>query len=185
MRNLFSSRRTLTIAGSLVAIVSIAVVAQAATDTIYKYTTPKIGSFSMSPVQLSPNADNIDYSSDLFAGGRITVWSGSGCFSTGVNLPQGATMTGLTTSWSSVVGAGGAPSYILVRSTLNNGMKTLVAKGDVPDDTSSRKLFKANVLAGTELVNNHQHFYTLEICMGTNDVFYGGRIAYTYTHAGD
>jgi hypothetical protein len=55
----------------------------------------------------------------------------------------------------------------------------------VPDNTAERKLFKANVIPGTELVNNNQHFYTFAICMGAGDVFYGGRISYTYTHAGD
>jgi hypothetical protein len=34
-------------------------------------------------------------------------------------------------------------------------------------------------------VNNNQHFYTFAICMGTSDVFYGARISYTYTNAGD
>lgn len=185
MRKPVSSRRTLIVAaGSLAAIVSIAAVAQAATDTIYRYTTPKTGSFSISPLQLTPNSNTVAYSVDFVDGGRI---QGTGCFTTGVHLPQGATMTGLTTFWSSTLGGGGTvgPSYTLIRSTLNNGVATVVASGTAPNNTGGRKHFNANINAGTGLVNNNQNFYTFEICMGASDTFYGARISYTYTTAGD
>ena len=183
--NLFSSRHSATIAaGSLVAIVSATAVAQAATDTIYKYSTPKIGNFSINPFAMSPTEDGVDYSTQFIAGGFIRLSSGTGCFSTGVNLPNGATMTRLTTFWTS--GAGPKPGYTILRHTLSDGATVIVATGNVNDDTGTRKPFSANIDATAALVNNNQHSYTFVICMGgLNDAFHGARVSYTYTSAGD
>jgi hypothetical protein len=75
----FSSRHPVTVvAGSLLAVVSIAAIAQAATDTIYKYSTPKIGTFSISHLAMSPDSDAADYTIEL-NGGYLQLLSGTGC----------------------------------------------------------------------------------------------------------
>ena len=111
--------------------------------------------------------------------------SGNGCFNTGVNLPQGATITALTAFWTSGIGAG-HPAFQLFRHSPGGGPAMLVAGLTVIDDTAVQKPFKATMNAAAAVVNNNQHVYGLQICLpGTNDLFHGARIAYTYTHAGD
>ena len=76
--NLLSSRHpVLVAAGSLVAIVSVAAVAQAATDTIYKYSTPKHGTFLISALALAPENHDVDYQVQ-FNGGSARLNAGVG-----------------------------------------------------------------------------------------------------------
>ena len=108
----------------------------------------------------------------------------SGCFVTGVNLPQGATMTGLTTFWSSI---GDNASFFIYKHALSNGAVSVVSGGGVVDDTGARKSFKAIIQPSHVLVNNNQYSYSFVACLYTSqdNKFYGGKITYTYNNAGD
>src|SRR3954467_7184372 len=85
---------TVATASGLLGALSLSSIAQAVTDTIFKYTNPKNGYYSIHPMAMAPDGT-------FTAGAYINSYNsgtvtGSGCFGTGVNLPQGATMTGLT-----------------------------------------------------------------------------------------
>jgi hypothetical protein len=180
---LFSSPHSITVvAGSLVAIVSIAAIAQAATDTIYKYTTPKNGTFQISALAMIPEWHNTEY--DIDYEGALVSYN-NGCFSTSVHLPQGATIAAITGFYSS--GAGTNPHYQFARYTVNNGAFVSMALKAVQDGTGNRKPFQAPVIKGeARVVNNNQHSYVFLTCLGSeNNKFHGARVSYTYTHAGD
>jgi hypothetical protein len=181
MRNPFSSDRALTLAGSLVAIVSIAAIAQAATDTAYKYSTPKAGNYQISALAMTPENSGFDYAIQRLGG---FVEGAGGCFVTGVSLPHGATMTGLTTWWSSA--SGNDASFFIYKHAFGTGAVSIVSAGGVVDNTNSRKPFKANIQQSHVLVNNNQYSYGFAACLASSDnKFYGAKIGYTYTNAGD
>jgi hypothetical protein len=185
MWNLFASRRALTIAGSLLAIVSIAAIAQAATDTIYRYSTPRTGVFQLSALAMTPTDKNVDYEIEA-PGGRVRMLSGSGCFTGGVNLPNGATITSVAGIIASGGGAG-HPGFVFMRHTTSDGDLVAIAMlEEIFDDSGARKIFKAAVSEDAKAVNNNLYSYGFVVCLpGTADYFYGAKIGYTFTHAGD
>src|ERR1700754_3166977 len=81
----------LTVTVSLIASILCPSAALAATDTIFKYTEPKTGSFSINPMAMSPDSDDVDYFINY--GGSTLKSSNVGCSSTGINLPHGSTIT--------------------------------------------------------------------------------------------
>src|SRR5690348_16507875 len=88
----FLPRNMATFALGALAIIVLGGAAHAVTDTIFKYTNPRTGFFTIDPMALSADTDGRTYTTD-YQNGNI---SGAGCFNTGVNLPNGATVTALT-----------------------------------------------------------------------------------------
>jgi hypothetical protein len=183
MRNLFSSRHTLIVAaGSLAAIVSIAAIAQAATDTIYKYTTPKPGVWHVSASAMTPEASNVAYQIAL-ANGALKVTAGEGCFVEAVHLPNGATITSVAGTWDS--DGTGSSGFALFRYAGSNSVPQHIVNEPV-FLTNGRKVIRATASAAIAQVNNNQFSYVFIACLrSTADKFYAGKIAYTYTNAGD
>ncbi len=91
-----SYRFALVTIGSLLAAVSLSGVAQAVTDTIFRYSTAKIGYFGIDAMALAPQnshaASQLSSNWDAVAGASV---SADGCYNSGVHLPQGATITQL------------------------------------------------------------------------------------------
>jgi hypothetical protein len=128
-------------------------------------------------------ADSLNYSIDWF--GSLTPTSGEGCFNTAVNLPQGATITKVSVWYSS--GATGDTFVDFRRLQVSNGQGSSVAFEFITDDSGIRKPAHVTFF-GTPadlVVNNNQFAYALGVCLGAGDRFFGARVAYTYTHAGD
>ncbi len=136
------------------------------------------GSFSISPLALAPNNGTIDYFVDFFDGGRIQVSSlGTGCFITGVNLPQGATMTGLTTFWSSVSGSRRFVIFIYKHarqqrrgersSSRLEASWTVQTTRETVEGPSRRKAFKAIIQSSHVVVNNNQYAYSFAACLAS------------------
>jgi hypothetical protein len=184
MRDLLKpSRGAVIISGTILMAAAIFGTAQAATDTIYKYSTPKTGSFTIDNLAMSPTeSPSPAYENKLHSG---LVASGFACFSTGVNLPHGAILTKVVVYYRSASGhdVWGA----LYRQQLSNASKISLASatfaasntpkaGALPLDTTP---------ASNVVINNNQYSYSFGICLEAGGEFYATRITYTYEHAGD
>jgi hypothetical protein len=181
MKNLLSLRRLTIAAASIVAAASIASAAQAATDTIYKYKAPKTGNFQISPLAMAPDTDGYDYYVSFPT--KLRVNTGNGCFSTGVNLPQGAIITTLVVYYSS---SAKDNYYVrLFRAKAGDGSFDLLADPLLSDDTGNRKTEQKPVDPVLGTVNNNQWNYSIGICLDAGNEFYGARVVYTYDNAGD
>jgi len=179
-----SRRVALIAAGGLFAALALSGAAQAITDNIFRYTTPKNGYFTIHVMAMTPdsNASANDYLIDV--GGHLSTGANNLCFVTGVNLPNGATMTRLAVWYTS--GAASDPVVNLVRETLANGVTNVITIPNTFDDSGTRTLSNTaipnNALAK---VNNGQYAYGFSICPGSDTTFHGARITYTYNSAGD
>jgi hypothetical protein len=165
-----------------IALAAAAGTALAATDTIYRYTTPRTGHLTIHPAAMAAGGSNMQFG-NIVDSVRLSANSGS-CFNTGVNLPNGATITRATMYYSKF----GASSIVfeLVRLKLNDGQTAGVAIGVASANTNARKAIDLPVEAGAAVINNAQYGYGLLVCLNSTDnIFYGAKIAYTYTNAGD
>ena len=184
MKKLFTSRRlAVAAAGGLLVALSLSGVAQAVTDKIFQYTTAKTGYFAIHPMAMVP--DGAESASTYHVGwnGAGLHTTGGGCFSTSVNLPNGTTMTGLAIWYSS--GTGGNPQMVILRYKLADGTSDFVADKVFADDSATRNEGIAPINATFAVVDNAHYAYGFGTCLNANDSFYGARIAYTYTNAGD
>jgi hypothetical protein len=174
-------------AGGFVAALFLAGAAHAITDTIFKYSAPKTGHYALDPIAFAPNQ-----SSDTYVIGDVpdAVYDTSGlgkCFGTGVNLPQGATMTAFAAWYSSDVN--GNINVWLGRNKLSDGTFDYIAQLASTNTTKTRRPMNTTIPGSlVASVDNALYSYHVGVCFGTsgaNSRFYGGRIAYTYTNAGD
>jgi hypothetical protein len=184
MKKLFTSRRlAVAAAGGLLVALSLSGVAQAVTDTIFQYTAAKTGYFAIHPMAMVP--DGADSASTYHVGwnGAGLHTTGGGCFSTSVNLPNGATMTALDIWYSS--GTGGNPQMVILRYKVADGTSDFVADRFFKDDSATRKGGTAPINVAFAVADNAHYTYGFGTCLTANDSFYGARITYTYTNAGD
>jgi hypothetical protein len=193
MRNHFISRNAAAFAaGGFVAALFLAGAAHAITDTIFKYSTPKAGSYGLSPLGFIPGDNTIaDGYAFVIAGGfqSLQLFNGHtfGCFETGVNLPQGATISGLTMWYSTDTNVGVGTS--LVRAKLSDGTDDVLATINSINTNQLRKSQTTTVSnSAIATVNNNQYVYTVSVCLSSPNLlsrYFAGRISYTYTTAGD
>jgi hypothetical protein len=182
--DLRTSLRPATVAAaSLCAILAIAGAAQAVTDTVFKYTTPKIGFFTVDAMALAPDgSSNVAFFND-WDGGLAALTGNGACYNTGVNLPNGATITQFSV-WAAS-GATGDPRSSLRRKKLSDGSFDILAQTLLADDTGTRKVQHIAVPAADAVVNNNLYSYGFGTCPGVGDTFYAARISDTYQNAGD
>jgi hypothetical protein len=117
---------------------------------------------------------------------QLTRSSSNGCFTTGVNLPNGAVITGLAV-WYSSGPIGTDPSVFFGLTRLSDGADAaLVPDQPIVMNVAGRRA-KAFAIPNSpaRIVNNSLYVYAFQFCLGNSDAFYGARIAYTYTSAGD
>jgi hypothetical protein len=156
--------------------------AEAVTDTAFTYSQPKTGWYTVVPAELAPISSGVAYAADSQSLRLQT--NSSNCFTGGMHLPQGSTITNVT-AWHQS-GVGGRLSFFLDRVALATGTLEQIAVGAPSDDSNTRKSFSVTPFASTSLVNNGNFNYTFILCPVTTDnIFYGARIAYTYRSAGD
>jgi hypothetical protein len=182
---MFGSFNRLIIAATSLAIVAaVSPAAQAATDTIYKYTTPKTGYFAISPLAMAADSEGADFFAN-FSGGSIKLNANSNtCFMTGVNLPNGATITGVAVFYSS--GGSFSPNFQMLQHKLSDGTLTTIANESLTDNTGSRKSKALTLQTPDVKVNNLANVYSFATCLGQpSNTFFGARIVYTYDNAGD
>jgi hypothetical protein len=182
MKNLFSARRLTIAAATIAATMSVAAGVQAATDTIYAYKAPKTGFYQVSPAGMTPDSGGYDYYIQ-FAPASLVVHAATGCFIAPVNLPQGAVITTFTAFYSSNSGDG--ISVRLYRNKLTDGSNDKLAEPVMDDTKGKRKALTASIHPDLGLINNNLYSYSVGTCLGVNTEFYGARLLYTYTNAGD
>jgi hypothetical protein len=177
------SRAALVAVCSLAAVISFAGMARAITDTVFKYSSPKKGFYAIHHLAMSPDNTESTTGYSNVGDDRLTV-NATSCFNSGINLPQGATMTAVTIWYANSSSSVDDVQALLWRKTLSDGSSDLIANKIFTGHLG----YKAGVLPlapGLTQVNNQQHVYGLVICLGENDGFWGARITYTYNNAGD
>jgi len=161
-------------------------VAVAITSGDFTYSPARAGYFTINALAMSPDGSGgaTGYSIE-FASQSLRRNNGlSGCFVTGVNLPNGARISNLAWWYSS--GPGGEPSFILFRHALGNGAVTNIAARFVGSDTGARTLdYSAIPQSANTIVDNAKASYSVGLCLGPNDRFSGARIGYGFNSAGD
>jgi hypothetical protein len=94
--HLTSHRIALVAAGGLFTALALGGVAQAITDTVFKYSTAQTGYLTIDAVAMAPMNTAAAANYINHPGGPLENFSNDlSCFGTGVNLPQGATITAL------------------------------------------------------------------------------------------
>ena len=180
----YLTSRTAAVAAAfaILAALSFTGVAQAITDTVFRYSAPKTAYFPISGMAMNASSDNYDYNNGWFTG--LSPASGVPCFSTGVNLPHGSTITGLTI-WYESGDVGSGVTASLYRFQLNDGSFDTIGERTFLNDTNGiRKAGNVPVATSFATVNNFQFSYGLGICLETT-TFRDARVRYTYNTAGD
>lgn len=161
-------------------------IAHAITDTIFQYKTPKTGYFTIAPMALTPssteNAANYGLQSDF----ATALLANDGvCLVAGLNLPDGAQIKSAT-AWVSTDQDLGARVLIL-RNNPAAGKTTGLFQMESDDKTQTRVALTQVLSAPSFGKVNNQHFnYEALVCLSSsNNKFYGARITYTFTDAGD
>lgn len=163
--------------------------AYAITSDSFIYQTRRYGYYSISPAAFSPESDTIKY--EKLFGLRTylqnltdTPANNTSCFNAGVNLPQGATITGVVYWYdNNPLANSSQPAFGLLRHSLVDGSSLfLAALGSSTGFTGRTYRMAATT---PSVVNNVNYTYAAKICLGWLDLFYGARIDYTYTSAGD
>jgi hypothetical protein len=188
MRNHLTPRTiAIVAAGGFAAALIMAGTAHAITDTIFKYSAPKTGYYALDPIAFAPSQSSNTYVIGDVPDALYDTNGLNSCFGTGVNLPQGATMT-VFAAWYSSDTTGNVNVW-LGRNKLGDGTFDYVAKLASTDTTKTRRAMNMRIPASSvATVDNARYSYHVGVCFGTsgaNSRFYGGRIAYTYTNAGD
>jgi hypothetical protein len=155
--------------------------AQAITDSVFKYSTVKTGWYSIPTAAMVPTTDTWAYSDSVF--GSELSNSGGACFSAGVNLPEGATVTEIR-AWYKSSTVNDARTFFL-RTNLPSGATDSIVDQTSPDSTGTRKPV-AYAVTANNVTNNGRYSYSFGTCANNSTTrFYGARITYTYTTAGD
>jgi hypothetical protein len=178
-------RSATVVAGSLLALVSIGGAAQAITDTIFKYSAPKTGYFTIDAMAMAPDGtSSADDFSITWATGLFTSTNGP-CFNSGINLPNGAHITAIVVFYKSA--ATSDLDVTVLRKKLSDGTANTLAGQAIPDDSDARA-FASIPLSSTPanlVIDNAHYSYGFGVCLGDGDTFYAARIRYTYSNAGD
>jgi hypothetical protein len=160
----------------------------AVVSNAFRYSPAQFGYYSISALNLGPRdfQSATNYTIDFTEGSLATIGGGTACFSTGVNLPNGAVVRRLVVWFASSDAVVNGPTVRLNRYALSNGaIQSLVAPSQLVSDTGDRLAAAFNVSSSFATVNNATHAYGLGVCLNTGDGFYQARIDYTYTSAGD
>jgi hypothetical protein len=180
------------VAGGLLFALLVGGAAHAITDTVFKYSSVKTGYYGLSPLKFVPDdyQDAAGYA-DVFAGGfqflQLANGNTSGCFATGVNLPQGAKVTSFSMWYSSdqVDGVGTS----LVRAALTDGADDVIATLDSTNASQTRTQRTKAIPDSVIVTIDNGHFvYSTTVCLNSANQqsrYYAGRIGYTYSNAGD
>jgi len=153
----------------------------AVTDTNFTYSTTQTGYLMVGPGDLVP-ADNFSAQNYVLDAGFASSGT-EACFRAGVHLPQGARITTVRTSY--ISGTGYDLNFNLRRVNPVTGAENFLVARTVSDDSGVRTYALDAVPSNLGLVNNALHTHAYYVCVGGGTRFYGTRITYQYTSAGD
>jgi hypothetical protein len=152
----------------------------AVTSTSFTYSSVKQGRLSIAPGGMIARLNTINY---IINTGDLTAPS-TDCFSTAINLPQGAIIQSITTWYKS--NASSDVGTFAYRDRLTGSIRAEeLAGANVVDDSDTPKSITHIVPAALRTVNNSNFAYSYWVCVGSGTFFYGARINYTYQNAGD
>ncbi len=157
--------------------------AQAVTDTTFKYTTPKTGYLQIPPAAFMPNRGDRGYFID---GQKIApVMAEMTCFVAPINLPHAATLTRLTFWYTRANGT--RFDLNVSRQRMSDGDTDSVFTSSPAVTGTVRQARSVSVVdESVEVVDNQGYNYWIDFCAESSETFfYGARIIYTYTSAGD
>jgi hypothetical protein len=174
---------TIVISAALFAL-SFGGLARAITSNVFQYNKAKTGYLSLNAMAFAPGDNSTANNYVIHHPDYITPPPGFSCFVAAVHLPQGATLTGFA-SW---VSTDGFSSFdiALWRANPATGAHTLISEL-TPGSNQNRVMFSSTIAPGATATINNLHFsYGVSVCAETTiSSYYGGRITYTYTDAGD
>lgn len=160
--------------------------AQAVTDTIFKYTSPKTGYLSLGPGAFSLDGYNNDNTKLTSIGGIFGSdpmnMMGS-CGLAGVNLPQGAKVTAINFWATSTSGTG--PSLSFYRVAVATGAQQTIGDKTLKSMNGNRLQVNMALEPTQTTIDNQTYFYHLLACANGASSVKGARITYTYDNAGD
>jgi hypothetical protein len=180
MRIIVTARHVvIVLAGILIGVV-LSGGAHAIVEKAFRYETAQTAYLALAPAAFVAHDNTHDYFNDgISLGGAVD----DTCFSAPVILPQGAKITQLAV-WNA--------KNSMIESTVVLGRNapldhTLVILARLhPENTNGvTELSKVGVPASKQVVNNTNFVYYVAQCLMSGEIFYGARIAYTYTSAGD
>ncbi len=157
----------------------------AITANTFSYSRIKTGYYSIHPGALAPidtlaasnyNVNFVNPSMDTGSGSSV-------CFSTGINLPNGASIVSLTIFYQS--NASSNISALMTRLALSTGIPDNFLFQIISDDSDVRRRSVFPVPAASQFVDNSAYAYALAVCIAAGTTFNGARIRYTYKTAGD
>jgi len=168
-------------AGGFAAALFLGGAAHAITDTVFKYSRPQIG-YTMIPASaFVPQSSSATYT-------NLGYWigfAGGACFTAAVNnLPQGAKFTALAFWYDK--NDTDAVTIELARMQMSNHDIGTIALAHAGDTTG--QYVGANVKiadASLQTVDNGHYLYFINQCMSSTEHFWGARVAFTYTTAGN
>jgi hypothetical protein len=183
MMNLINRNAAFFAVGGFIAALFLAGLAHAITDTAFKYSSPKTGYLS---IPAGAFANRFDF--DTYVNGGNLLHSNSvdpAGFVAPVNLPNGATMTQLSVWYTPT--SGNPINIELYRTTLSDGSVNQIVFQSPSGMSGVRKQSNYPINnPSLQTVDNAHYAYYLVLGISTvNDLFYAGRITYSYTNAGD
>jgi hypothetical protein len=170
-------------AGGVVAALSFGGVAQAITDTVFRYSAPKTGFYSIDRFALNPIGSffgAMNYNRE-WNGGLWNNGTDANCFGTGINLPHGATLASVRVWYSS--DTDGNPAFRFIAQEFASPAQTIIFVAAPSDNSATVR--SVNIPVDPLKINNSQTSYALTVCLSPNDIFYSARVTYTYDNAGD
>ena len=153
------------------------------TDTVFRYSTPKTGDYTIAHMAMIPDGTDTADKGYLVTHGEGLTVDQSACFNSGVNLPQNSTITAVTVYYAS-----GNTSDVFAqvrRNRLSDGAPQVIASLLFTNNTETRTAGNITVDATKAVVKNNTFLYAFGLCLGAGDVFYAARISYQYDNAGD
>lgn len=160
--------------------------ATAVTGNNFTYKSPKTGWYTVAPGDLKPEASDaqtIQYSTStiFFSSGKAP--GEANCFFTSLHLPQGAMIKSVASIYDS--GTEFNPFFRLEREKISvENHYEILDQSVSADNSGERRTLRATISRGRK-VDNSVYAYHYIVCLGYKDNFYGARIAYEYSKAGD
>jgi hypothetical protein len=168
--------------GALAVAVCLTGAAQAVTDTVFKYSTPKTGYLAFAGNAFTP----LDDMTGFYVNNRRELRVKADdfvCFATPVHLPQGADMTSLAVWYRNQT----ATLTVSVLKATNSGVFSEIAKRNLPQGAGALLATKS-IAGAAAIIDNQRSHYWLEYCAtdgSTDSQLNSVRITYTYMNAGD
>jgi hypothetical protein len=181
-RTILKSKQRVYLALGAVGLLALIVVgtAYAITSSSFKYSSTKTGYLSVSHMDFIPDGPNTTYFNS-WTGGLTD--SGGGCFNAGINLPSGAKVKSVTWFYESGAGSEFFGRFVRMNMPTAAGLD-ITANASPVNNTGLPSSVTRNVAAANQTVNNSRYSYGIGACPGSDGVFNGARVKYTYRTAG-